>query len=47
MALERPQMAQPLFLGGQEVTVNDSKARQALGYRCLVSREAGLAEMRS
>ncbi len=33
-------------LFGQEVTVNDSKARRELGYVGAKSREAGLAEMR-
>jgi hypothetical protein len=30
---------------GEEVTVNDVKARQELGYVAKVSREAGLAAM--
>ncbi|MDR3418445.1 MAG: NAD-dependent epimerase/dehydratase family protein [Nevskia sp.] len=34
-----------VILTGEEVTVNDAKARRELGYRGLVSREAGLAEM--
>jgi nucleoside-diphosphate-sugar epimerase len=32
---------------GEEVTVNDAKARKELGYREVVTREAGLAAMRS
>lgn len=32
---------------GEEVTVNDSKARRELGYQGHVSKEAGLAEMAS
>ena len=32
-------------LGGEEVTVDDSKARRELGYQGKVSREAGLAAM--
>jgi hypothetical protein len=32
---------------GQEVTVVDAKARRELGYTGHVSRERGLAEMRS
>ena len=35
-----------ILLTGDEVTVNDAKARRELGYRGLVTREAGLAEMR-
>lgn len=34
-----------VLLVGEEVTVDDSKARRELGYRSLVSREAGLAEL--
>lgn len=34
-----------IILTGTEVTVNDAKARRELGYRGLVTREAGLAEM--
>ena len=33
-------------LGGEEVTVDDSKARRELGYQGRVTREAGLAAMR-
>jgi nucleoside-diphosphate-sugar epimerase len=33
-------------LGGEEVTVDDSKARRELGYQGKVTREAGLAAMR-
>lgn len=33
-------------LGGEEVTIDDSKARRELGYRGKVTREAGLAAMR-
>jgi nucleoside-diphosphate-sugar epimerase len=36
-----------ILLTGNEVTVNDAKARREIGYRGLVSREAGLAEMRA
>jgi nucleoside-diphosphate-sugar epimerase len=36
-----------LRLVGEEVTVNDAKARAELGYVGRMSREAGLAEMRS
>jgi nucleoside-diphosphate-sugar epimerase len=35
-----------LALIGEEVTVNDAKARRELGYREVVTREQGLAEMR-
>jgi nucleoside-diphosphate-sugar epimerase len=35
-----------LKLMGEEVTVNDAKARRELGYKGLVSIEAGLAEMK-
>jgi hypothetical protein len=31
---------------GEEVTVNDGKARRELGYTASVSRERGLREMR-
>jgi nucleoside-diphosphate-sugar epimerase len=34
-----------ILLTGTEVTVNDAKARRELGYRALVTREEGLAEM--
>jgi nucleoside-diphosphate-sugar epimerase len=34
-----------ILLAGEEVTVNDAKARRELGYQGLVTREAGLAEM--
>jgi nucleoside-diphosphate-sugar epimerase len=34
-----------VILTGEEVTVNDAKARRELGYRGQVSREAGLTEM--
>lgn len=34
-----------VILTGEEVTVNDAKARRELGYRGAVSRKAGLAEM--
>lgn len=34
-------------LGGEEVTVDDSKARRELGYQGKVTREAGLAAMRT
>ena len=34
-----------ILLAGEQVTVNDAKARRELGYRGLVTREAGLAEM--
>lgn len=34
-------------LTGEQVTVNDAKARRELGYTALVTREAGLAEMRA
>jgi nucleoside-diphosphate-sugar epimerase len=34
-----------LLLAGEQVTVNDAKARRELGYKGLVTREAGLAEM--
>ena len=33
-------------LGGEEVTVDDSKARRELGYQGKITREAGLAAMR-
>lgn len=36
-----------LSLVGQEVTVNDAKARRELGYTSAVSREAGLSAMRN
>ena len=36
-----------LGLVGQEVTVNDAKARRELGYTSAVSREAGLSAMRN
>jgi nucleoside-diphosphate-sugar epimerase len=36
-----------IALGGQEVTVNDAKARRELGYTSHVTRESGLAEMQS
>jgi nucleoside-diphosphate-sugar epimerase len=32
---------------GEEVTVDDSKARRELGYAPIVSREVGLAELRA
>lgn len=35
-----------IFLMGEEVTVNDGKARRELGYTASVSRERGLREMR-
>jgi nucleoside-diphosphate-sugar epimerase len=35
-----------VILTGNEVTVNDAKARRELGYQSLVTREAGLAEMK-
>jgi nucleoside-diphosphate-sugar epimerase len=35
-----------IFLMGEEVTVNDAKARRELGYTASVSRERGLREMR-
>jgi nucleoside-diphosphate-sugar epimerase len=34
-----------VILVGEQVTVNDAKARRELGYQGLVTREAGLAEM--
>lgn len=34
-----------ILLAGEQVTVNDAKARRELGYQGLVTREAGLAEM--
>ncbi len=34
-----------VVLIGEQVTVNDAKARRELGYQGLVTREAGLAEM--
>ena len=34
-----------VILTGEQVTVNDAKARRELGYAGLVTREAGLAEM--
>jgi len=34
-----------VILTGEQVTVNDAKARRELGYASLVTREAGLAEM--
>jgi nucleoside-diphosphate-sugar epimerase len=34
-------------LGAHEVTVDDSKARRELGYREIVTRDQGLAELRS
>ena len=40
-----PVTRQELLLGGQEVTVNDAKARRELGYEGRVTREAGLREM--
>jgi nucleoside-diphosphate-sugar epimerase len=36
-----------VILTGEQVTVNDAKARRELGYTALVTREAGLAEMRA
>jgi nucleoside-diphosphate-sugar epimerase len=35
-----------IFLMGEEVTVNDAKARRELGYTASMSRERGLREMR-
>ncbi len=35
-----------LPLGGEEVTVNDAKARLELGYVGRMTHQAGLAEMR-
>ncbi len=37
----------PVALGGQEVTISDAKARRELGYAGRVTREAGLAAMRT
>lgn len=34
-----------ILLAGEQVTINDAKARRELGYKGLVTREAGLAEM--
>ncbi len=34
-----------VILTGEQVTVNDAKARREIGYEGLVTREAGLAEM--
>jgi nucleoside-diphosphate-sugar epimerase len=34
-----------ILLAGEQVTVNDAKARRELGYQALVTREMGLAEM--
>ena len=36
-----------VILTGEQVTVNDAKARRELGYVGLVTREAGLAEMKA
>jgi nucleoside-diphosphate-sugar epimerase len=44
----RPPITHAAFhLVGEEVTVNDAKARRELGYASTVSREEGLAEMRA
>lgn len=40
-----PITRQELLLAGREVTVNDGKARQELGYEGRMTREAGLREM--
>lgn len=34
-----------IALGGQEITVDDTRARQELGYKPVVSRSAGMAEL--
>jgi nucleoside-diphosphate-sugar epimerase len=44
---EPPLHRSVLRLMGEEVTVNDAKARAELGYVGHMTREAGLAEMRS
>jgi nucleoside-diphosphate-sugar epimerase len=44
---EPPLHRSVLRLMGEEVTVNDAKARAELGYVGLMTREAGFAEMRS
>lgn len=41
-----PMTRMAIVLGCQEVTVNDAKARRELGYAPMISREAGLAELR-
>ena len=44
----RPPITHAAFhLVGEEVTVNDAKARRELGYASTVSLEEGLAEMRA
>lgn len=37
----------PVALGGQEVTISDAKARREIGYVGAVTREAGLAAMKT
>ena len=44
---EPPLSRTAVLLIGQEVTVDDRKARRELGYRAEMSVEAGLAEMRA
>jgi nucleoside-diphosphate-sugar epimerase len=44
---EPPVTRQAVALAGEEVTVNDAKARRELGYVGKVSREEGLAELRA
>jgi nucleoside-diphosphate-sugar epimerase len=44
---EPPVTRSAVRLIGDEVTVDDSKARRELGYAPVITREAGLAEMRS
>jgi hypothetical protein len=45
--MKRPPVTKTaLALVGNEVTVDDAKARRDLGYVGKVTREAGLAEMR-
>lgn len=41
-----PMTRMAIVLGCQEVTVSDAKARRELGYSPVISREAGLAELR-
>jgi nucleoside-diphosphate-sugar epimerase len=36
-----------VILTGEQVTVNDAKARREMGYAALMTREAGLAEMKT